>query len=155
MLLDRINKKTFQIRSARIGSVSASNEASVTVGVAARGMPGSEIVWALLLKGQRDGGQSGQSRVIWPSASATCYFFGQVRYGRGRKGKRKCWKQSLVCITITIIITMTMTITITIIHTTAVTITITITITITMTYTTTLLLYKCWKQSLDCGFEGA
>ena len=43
------------------------------------------------------GRQSGQSRVMQPSTNTTCYWPGQVweNYGRGRKGERKCWKQSL------------------------------------------------------------
>ena len=50
--------------------------------------------WALLLKGQKGGGQSGQS---WGSSSPVLlpHVIGQIRYGRGRKGKHKCWKQSL------------------------------------------------------------
>ena len=27
------------------------------------------------------------------------YVIGQIRYGRGRKGKRQCWKQRLVIVT--------------------------------------------------------
>ena len=51
-------------------------------------------LWALLLKGQKSGAQSGQSRVIWPRTLIP-HGIRQVRYGRGRKGKHKCWKQSL------------------------------------------------------------
>ena len=39
--------------------------------------------WALLPKGQEGVGQSGQSRVIQPSATATCYWPGQV-WGRAK-----------------------------------------------------------------------
>ena len=43
------------------------------------------------------GGQSGQSRVIGSTSPVLLpHLIGQVRYGRGRKGKHKCWKQSLV-----------------------------------------------------------
>ena len=50
--------------------------------------------WPLLLKGQKAGGGSlgkvgSFSPVLLPHA------IGQVRYWRGRKGTRKCWKQSL------------------------------------------------------------
>ena len=45
-------------------------------------------------KGKRGGGQSGQDRSFGPALLR--HAIGQVGYGRGRKGKHKCWKQSLV-----------------------------------------------------------
>ena len=53
------------------------------------GKPGKRF-WALLLKGQKGGGKVRSfSPVLLP------HVIGQVRYGRGRKGKHECWKQSL------------------------------------------------------------
>ena len=55
---------------------------------------------AMLLKGQTGGGQSLRNRVIEPSTVTTCYWPGQV--WRGRKGKHRCWKQSLGCVVVSI-----------------------------------------------------
>ena len=53
------------------------------------------IIWALLLKGQKGGG------AVWESSGhAAQYYYhmllARLGMGEGEKGKRKCWKQSLV-----------------------------------------------------------
>ena len=50
--------------------------------------------WALLLQGQKGGGGS-PGKVGSFSLVLLSPAIGQVRHGRGRKGKNKCWKQSL------------------------------------------------------------
>ena len=48
------------------------------------------MTWALLPKGQKSGSQG---KIRSSSPLLLRHVIGQVRSGRGRKGKRKCWKQ--------------------------------------------------------------